>query len=218
MTPEEMQAKLEEALGKIDQANAQVEEMKQRNQEMQSQMTVISEENARQRGIIQEFGGQPPARSPKRSEAPDPVTDPDGYADWVAGKVTNETEARTRGREEAERAAKAIRAAFFTKYPHLSNHQPLVSFYTNEVLMENPRITQDEGFRQVSERCDRYREENLGKKNAPTAPHVGSGGKAPDKKVEPETPKTEAEQVQDEIDSRRKRLDSKLQPPEPAKK
>lgn len=221
-TVEEMQKQLEDALGKMTQATSQIADIQTKNQEMQSQMTTLSEENSRLKGIVETFGNQPPPdpgtgpKKPAASGAPDPVTDPDGYAAWVDNTVAARQEARNRANENQASEAKRIKEAFYAQFPHLVNHAPLVAYFSSEVLNENPKINQSEGFKKVAEKCDAYLASIKDPKTAPKPPHMGgggAGGEAPKPKEGEEPPTPEPDELQASIKERKAMLDRKAVPP-----
>lgn len=212
-TPEQ---RLEEATKAAQDAAARIDEAVKKQEEMQAQLTNLSEENARLRGIVTEFG-QPPARPPRKENIPDPVTQPEEFADYVRNKTIADQHKLQAQQEEAQRQARAIREAFYKKYPHLVKHQPLVAFFTNQVLSENPNLSQEAGFAEVAKRCEDYIKENLNPKTkTPPPPHVGSGGQPPAPEAPegtPPEPQTAEQIAKDSVSDRRKTMDQKARPP-----
>jgi len=182
-TAEELEKELTAALAQIESLKGTADKSVQQEQqirELQQKVTEMGQSSAQMAGIIERFKNNPPKAAPG-DEMPDPVEKPEEYALWLETKIRRGIDQQNRASEDAVRAAEQVQARFYAAHPDLANYKPIVAWFSQQVLSENPQVTEGEGFRLVAERARAWIKENVTvtPKTAPPAPHVGQSGGAP---------------------------------------
>lgn len=182
-TLEELQKAHTDALAKVDSLTKEVDSLKQANNnvaELQAKLTELAEANKRLSAIVNTMTQQPPKNDNKDDDMPDPAVDPKGFAAWqdrkFEEKLRRQREAEDDNRRKAtEMAAESqkVKARFYAAHPHLVGHEILVAAFTEEVIRENPYISEADGFKKIAEKTVEYIQKlKGGTPAAPAAPHV----------------------------------------------
>ena len=182
-TAEELQAELTTAMAQIETLKGTADKSAQQEQrllELQNKITEMGQSNADMARIINQFKASPP-KPAAGDEMPDPVEKPEEYAAWLENKIRRGIQDQQRNTEDAVKAAEAVQARFYTAHPDLVAYKPIVAWFSNQVLSENPQVGEGDGFKLVAERARAWIKENVtvNPKSAPPAPHVGGGAPPP---------------------------------------
>lgn len=194
---EEEKKQLEDAKAEVERLKSlglTQEQMTRELEDLKSRFTSTTQENAQLRQNLDALIERERKSSPKPGEKrPDPVDDPEGYAEWVerraraaADEERRKHEQEREAREKAARQVEETRRLFFSKYPHLARFPAEVQHCAMEVLkVATPDMTVDQQFKLVAEETEKYIKERFGDKVlSQQPPHVGSG-KAPEPPAPP---------------------------------
>lgn len=224
MTPEEQKKydDLQAEIERLKTAGLSTEQFKSEIEDLKSKFTEQTQLNSKLNTMLDTLIKASEKKTPPASsKAPDPLEDPEAYQKWVSDKTKEEIKAVEDQKVQAEEIKKqqeAVKAQFYAKYPHLSDHQPVVEYFARQLAIENPSGSLEDVFKEVAKRTEEYVTKQYGAealKKAPAPPHVGAGGDPSKTKTSDEPLKYDVEASTDDAikDMKAKQTGASATPP-----